>query len=258
MYRQVRFRRLSAPEIQRLLHAETRHAAGIRRVFLADGDVLRRPFDELRMILEELGQRLPELARVNVYATGRAVTDKTDDELRALRALKMQTLYLGLESGDDEILRRVNKGEDAATLVSAVQRSQACGLKMSVMVLLGLGGQERTRAHAEATAAVLNQMQPRLLSALRVVPVPGTELHADVLAGRFQQVTERGIIEELRRMVALLELTNTVFRANHSSNIVPLEARFPRDKQTLLAQLDALLASGRLDARSPGAQPLWL
>ena len=258
MYRQVRFRRLTVPEIQRLLNAETRHARGVRRVFLADGDVMRRPFAELRLILEELGQRLPDLARVNLYATGRAMADKTDDELRTLRALKLQTLYLGLESGDDETLRRVCKGEDAAAMIAAVQRSQACGLKMSVMALLGLGGQERTREHADATAGALNQMQPRLLSMLRVVPVPGTELHDEVRTGRFRQLTERGVIEELRRMVARLELTNTVFRANHSSNIVPLEARFPRDKQALLAQLDALLAGGALDAKSPGPQPLWL
>ena len=258
MYRQVRFHRRSMPEILRLLNAETRHAIHVRRVFLADGDVMRRPFEELRTILEEIGQRLPNLARVNVYATGSAVVAKTDDELRALRALKLQTLYLGLESGDDETLRRVCKGEDVATMVAAVQRSQACGLKMSVMVLLGLGGQERTREHADATADALNRMQPRLLSALRVVPVPGTELAEDVRAGRFRQLTERGVIEELRRMIAQLELTNTVFRANHSSNVVPLEARFPRDQQTVLAQLDGLLASGTLDASTPGPLPLWL
>ena len=258
MYRQVRYHRRTAAEIQRLIFAATRQPAGVRRVFLADGDVMRRPYDELCMILETLGQRLPDLARVNVYATGSAVVAKTDAQLRALRALKLQTLYLGLESGDEETLRRVCKGEDVATLVAAVQRSQACGLKMSVMVLLGLGGQERTGAHAEATAEVLNRMQPRLLSALRVVPVPGTELHQAVHAGRFQELSERGVIEELRSMLARLELTNTVFRANHSSNIVPLEARFPRDQQTVLAQLDALLAARVLDANSPGPQPMWL
>lgn len=258
MYRQVRFRRLTAPEIQRLFIAETRHARGVRRVFLADGDVMRRPFDELRLILEELGQRLPDLARVNLYATGSAVVDKTAAELQALRALKLQTLYLGLESGDDETLRRVRKGEDVATLVEAACRAQSCGLKISVMVLLGLGGQERTREHAEATADALNRMQPRLLSALRVVPVPGTELYDEVQAGRFRQVSERGVIEELRRMVARLELSNTVFRANHSSNVVPLEARLPRDQPALLEQLDALLAAGTLDATSPGPPPLWL
>jgi radical SAM superfamily enzyme YgiQ (UPF0313 family) len=258
MYRQVRFRRLTLPEINRVLDDELRDAGDVRRVFLADGDVLRRPFAELQAILAELNRRLPQLARVNLYATGSAVAAKSDDELRALRAAKLQTLYLGLESGDEEVLRRVRKGEDVAVMVAAGQRAQAAGLKMSVMVLLGLGGQERSEAHAAATAEALNRMQPRLLSALRVVPVPGTELQAEVRAGTFRQVTERGVIEELRALVARLELTNTIFRANHSSNVVPLEARFPRDRSALLAQLDALLASGTLDAQSAGPQPLWL
>ena len=122
----------------------------------------------------------------------------------------------------------------------------------------GLGGLERTREHADATADALNCLQPRLLSALRVVPVPGTELHDDVRAGRFSEVSERGVVEELRRLIARLELTNTIFRANHASNIVPLEGRLPRDKPALLAQFDAILAAGLLDANSPGPQPLWL
>jgi hypothetical protein len=129
---------------------------------------------------------------------------------------------------------------------------------MSVMVLLGLGGAARTREHANATADALNRMQPRLLSALRVVPVPGTELHNEIARGTFQQLTERGVIEELHRLVERLDLRNTVFRANHSSNVVPLEARLPRNRDALLAAIAALLASGALDSRTPGPMPLWL
>jgi hypothetical protein len=126
------------------------------------------------------------------------------------------------------------------------------------MILLGLGGQPRLLEHARATALALNAMQPRLLSALRVVPIPGTELHTEVKSGRFLPLTEHQTVEELRLIVQSLDLTNTVFRANHSSNIIPLEARLPRDQTRLLAQLDILLASGHLDAQSPGDQPLWL
>lgn len=244
--------------INRLLDTAARHAAGVRRIFLADGDVMRRPFPELHAILTVLAVRFPDLARVNTYATGSAIADKTAGELAALRALKLHTLYLGLESGDAETLRRVRKGEEVGTMIEAAARAQAAGLRLSVMVLLGLGGRERTREHAAATAATLNRMQPRLLSALRVIPVPGTELYDDIRAGRFAQVSERGAVEELRQMVGRLELTNTVFRANHTSNVVPLEARFPRDKAMLLAQLDTVLASGGLDAAGPGPQPLWL
>jgi radical SAM superfamily enzyme YgiQ (UPF0313 family) len=258
MYRGVKFQRRSAEEIRRMIAHEARYAPETRRVFLADGDVLRRPFEELQWMLSELSARFPALARVNVYATGSAIAAKSDEQLQALRALKLHTLYLGLESGDEDILRRVKKGETAACMIEAGQRAQRAGLRVSVMILLGLGGMEHSREHAAATAAALNQMQPRLLAALRVVPVPGTELHAEVKAGRFQQVSEHGAVQELRDLIARLELTNTVFRANHSSNVVPLEGRLPHDRTRLLDDLDRLLASRRLDAESPGAMPLWL
>ena len=126
------------------------------------------------------------------------------------------------------------------------------------MILLGLGGRERTREHAAATAAVLNRMQPRLLSALRVIPVPGTELAAAAAAGGFAEVTEFEAVAELRDLIGRLELERTVFRANHVSNVVPLEGRFPADRDRLTAQLDRLLASGRLDRVTPGPVPPWL
>ena len=258
MYKGVPYQRRTMTDIATLVRQESRHQRDARRVFLADGDVMRRPFTELRDILILLNESFPALARVNLYATGTAIASKTDEELRHLKSLKLHTLYLGLESGDEETLRRVVKGETAASMVEAGQRAQAHGLRLSVMILLGLGGDERTREHARASAESLNLMQPRLLSALRVVPIPGTELHREVESGRFALLTERQVVEELRLMIEGLQLDNTVFRANHSSNIIPLEARFPRDRNALLDQLDGLLASGHLDARSPGNMPLWL
>lgn len=258
MYKQVRYQRRSLPEIRKMIAREASDAPHIHRVFLADGDVMRRSFEDLEAILRELAVHFPNLARVNVYATGSGIMAKTANELRALRALKLHTLYLGLESGDAEILRRVKKGETAEVMIDAGQLAQACGLKISVMILLGLGGVERTRQHAFETAMALNRMQPRLLSALRVVPVPGTGLHDEVLSGSFKPLTELQVVQELRLMIQHLELTNTVFRANHTSNPIPLEARFGRDKPRLLAELNSLIASGALDSRTPGRTPLWL
>lgn len=258
MYREVDYRRLPLPDVRRLVEAEARHAPGTRRVFLADGDVMRRPFEELASILVELAARFPNLARVNLYATGTAILRKTEEQLRALRALKLHTLYLGLESGDDVTLRRVRKAETAEDMITAGCRAQSAGLRTSVMILLGLGGQERSREHGEATAAALNRMQPALLSALRVIPVPGTELDDEVRSGQFAPLTEVQVVEELRGIVERLALTRTVFRANHASNVVPMEARLPRDQRRLLAELDDLLDSGELDTCSPGPMPFWL
>jgi radical SAM superfamily enzyme YgiQ (UPF0313 family) len=244
------------------VHDELRRAARqlreARRVFLADGDVMHLPFPQLRQMLQDLGEVLPALARVNLYANGRSVLAKSDAELCELRRLKLQTLYLGLESGDEEVLRRQCKGDTAAEMVLATQRAQAQGLRLSVMVLLGLGGREGSDRHADATAAALNRMQPRLLSALRVVPIPGTPLQRLVDDGRFALLTEYETVAELRRLVSGLDLEGTVFRANHVSNVLPVEARLPRDRERVLAELEAALASGTLDRESPGPMPFAL
>ena len=143
-------------------------------------------------------------------------------------------------------------------MIEAGERAQQAGLKMSVMILTGLGGQKNQTEHTKATAEALNLMQPRLLSALRVIPIPGTELYQEEQEGRFKQLTELQAMEELKNMIALLELESTVFRANHSSNILPMEGRFPKDKSILLSELEALISSGTLDSKSPGAPPLSL
>lgn len=258
MYKGVPYRERPVADVAAELAAAARDWPDAARVFLADGDVMALPFPRLRDLLASLNAALPRLARVSSYANGDSILARTDAELRELRSLKLHTLYMGLESGDDAVLRAVRKRETAAAMVAAGQRAQACGLRMSVMVLIGLGGRVGWCTHAAATADAVNRMQPRLLSALRVIPVPGTPLAKDAKAGRFQMLTEVEAVTELRALVAGLELTQTVFRANHASNIVPLEGRFPKDKPRLLAELDALLASGDLDARTPGRMPLWM
>ncbi|WP_372806895.1 radical SAM protein [Pontiella sp.] len=258
MYKGVNGRFRSMEEIELGIDAARKQYPSARRIFLADGDVMAIPFDPLAAVLGMLNDRFPRLARVNLYANGHSILRKTDGELRTLKRLKLSTLYMGLESGHEPTLRAARKRETAAEMVEAGQRAQAAGLKMSVMVLTGLGGRKNRVAHAAATADALNRMQPRLLSALRVIPIPGTELHAEEQAGTFQQLTEYEAMEELRNMIAGLELESTVFRANHSSNILPMEGRFPKDRPRLLEELDALLASGHLDANAPGAPPLSL
>lgn len=245
-----------------------------RRIFLADGDVMHLNFQTLEKILLFINHTFKRVGRVGVYAGGTSILNKTDEQLRRLKELKLNTLYMGLESGDEPTLREMNKQESAANMIEAGRRAQAAGLRMSVMVLIGLAGKERSLEHAKATAEVLNQMQPRLLSALRLIPIPGTPLHNESSVGRvpspgatpaggsgpttFQMLTEHASTLELREMISHLELDSTVFRADHSSNIIPLEGRFPKDKGRLLEQLDALLASGQLDTESPGPLPFSL
>jgi radical SAM superfamily enzyme YgiQ (UPF0313 family) len=258
MYKGVNARFRSLEEIEHAIDAARKDYPSARRIFLADGDVMALPFDELLTTLGMLNDRFPRLARVNVYANGHSILQNSEEELRTLARLKLNTLYMGLESGHGAILRHVRKRERAEEMIEAGQRAQAAGLRMSVMILTGLGGVARTLEHAAATAEAINRMQPRLLSALRVIPIPGTALYDEEQNGTFQQLTEYQAVAELRAMIQQLDLAGTVFRANHSSNILPLEGRFPRDKPRLIDELETLLASGTLDTRSPGPAPTSL
>jgi len=251
MYKGVPYRERSEAEVLAEFADAARRYPDTRRIFLADGDVMALPADRLVRYLEALNRFFPELARVNLYANGSSILAKSDDELAVLRGLNLRTLYVGLESGDEELLVRVAKGETAAGVAEAVRRAQAVGLTCSVMVLLGLAGPTGSRRHAQTTAAILNRMQPRPLSALRFVSVPGLKMPAD-----YTPLTERGAVEELIILLRELELERTVFRANHTSNPVPLEGRFPKDRDALVAGLESILP--RLDARGPGFLPFVL
>ena len=258
MYKDVRYRASDSKQTARAFSAARAEHPDAQRIFLADGDVMALPFDALRDMLEELGRLFARLARVGIYANGSSIGAKTDEELRSLAALRLQTLYMGLETGDDSLLAAMDKRETSGEMVDAAVRAQACGLRMSVMILIGIGGRAGSNQHAAATALALMKMQPRLLSALRVIPVPGTPLWQKANAGAFVELTEWEAVAELRAIIAQMELQRTVFRANHASNVVPIEARFPKDKERVLAELDALLTADELDRNTPGPPPLFL
>lgn len=254
MYKGMQYKFLGLEKIEAEIQGYGGKANQTRRIFLADGDGMHLDFQELEKILLMLNKQFKHVTRVSMYANGASILAKTDDQLRRLKELKLHTLYMGLESGDNHTLKEVNKQETAGDMIQAGQRAQAAGLRISVMVLIGLAGKEHSLQHARATAEALNQMQPRLLSALRLIVTSNTPLAKN----GFQMLTEYEAVAETREMIAGFKLEQTVFRANHSSNIVPLEARFPKDKERLLGQLDALMTSGKLDRKSPGALPFWL
>jgi radical SAM superfamily enzyme YgiQ (UPF0313 family) len=251
MYKGVPYHVVPEKEILATFEQAARWYPETRRIFLADGDVMILPFAKLQWMLTTLNTLFPRLARVNLYANGSSILSKSSEELSILRDLKLQTLYMGLESGDENLLKQVHKGETAEGMCEAVQKAQAVGLKCSVMILLGLAGLKGSQEHAQATARILNRMQPRLLSALRFVEVPGCSMFPD-----YQTATEYEVICELITILRGLELEQTVFRANHTSNPVALEGRLPRDRDILVAALETLLP--RLDRKGPGRLPFSL
>jgi len=253
MYKTVRYQERPEDEVLVEFNKVAKRYSETQRIFIADGDVMILPFEKLKKYLLKLNELFPRLTRVNVYANGSSILAKTKEQLCELRQLKLHTLYLGLETGDEELLKLVNKGETAEKMIEAVRISQECGLRCSVMVLLGLGGKKGSEKHSFETAKALNKMQPKLLSALRYVEVPGTKMFSG-----YETVSEYEAVCELRKIIENLELERTVFRANHVSNPVPMEGRFPNDKERIIADLDYLIARGSLDRDGPGQLPFFL
>lgn len=211
------------------------------RVFLLDGDALAAGNAFLVPILKRLSDSFPGLRRISSYANGRNITPRSNDELRELCANGLSLIYMGLESGSQAVLDRCRKRSSAEEMVLAVQRAGGAGIKSSIIVLLGLGGKDLSDDHVEETAAALNRMQPRYLSFLTLMLIPGTPLHRQADEGSFALPGQVKMLKEARDIIARLELQGTIFRSNHASNYLPLAGRFPRDKKRLVDTLDEAL-----------------
>jgi radical SAM superfamily enzyme YgiQ (UPF0313 family) len=241
MYRTKRFEVRPFQEVKEDVEAAARLWPATRRVFLLDGDALTLSTKRLVPVLEALRAAFPALQRVGAYTNASSILSKTDEELAQLKSLGLGIAYLGLETGDPETAARIVKGATVEEETLAVRRAEAAGIKMSVMVLLGIAGRERSRAHAEATGRALTAMDPRFVSCLCVTPVPGTELHDDVQAGRFEVMAPEETLAELRTLLEHTHVTGSVFRSNHASNWLPLAGRLPADRERLLGAIDAAL-----------------
>ena len=224
-----------------------------RRVFLADGDALVLPTNRLIKILDELNAAFPHLERVGLYANARDILRKTLDELKTLHEKGLGIVYIGLESGSDEILKSIEKGATAVEMIEAAQKAKEAEILLSVIVILGLGEQKNSTHHATETGRVVSKMNPDFFSMLTLMLVSGTKLHAQWEAGEFQLISPEEMLTELHQVIENLNgLSECVFRTNHASNYLPLNGTFPQDKERLLAMLDDALAHGR-DALRPEA-----
>jgi radical SAM superfamily enzyme YgiQ (UPF0313 family) len=215
-----------------------------RRIFLCDGDVLVIPQKRLMTILEAIRTQLPWVTRVGSYANAKSLDMKTPAQLAELRANGLGILYMGVESGDDVTLKNIRKGASADQLIAMGQKAKAAGFKLSVTVLLGIAGRERSRLHAEATGRLLSAMQPDYVGALSLMLVPGTPLDDDHRAGRFKMLDTMELLTELREMFAHTHLDKGLFHANHASNYLPIRARLPRDREAVLRLIDQALEGG--------------
>ncbi|AMQ87384.1 radical SAM protein [Marinobacter sp. LQ44] len=246
---QKKFRARKPDDIRRDIARAAEAFESVPRVFLADGDAMVLPTRRLLEILADLKQALPGLRRVSSYCLPRNLAKKSVEELVELREAGLGILYVGMESGDDEVLRRINKGETWESTRSALAKIKQAGLTSSVMVLNGLGGELLSRQHAINTATLCNETQPDYLSTLVVSFPQGEERFRAGFGDDFVPLSQQGLFEEIRVFLEHLELENTIFRSDHASNYLVLKGTLGRDKQRLLGEVD-------LAIRDPGAAPL--
>jgi radical SAM superfamily enzyme YgiQ (UPF0313 family) len=210
---------------------EARSYDNVDRVFLCDGDALIIPQPRLEEILKLINSNLPNINRIGTYANAKSILRKSIDELKNLKALGLEIIYLGLETGNAELLQKIHKGVTCEQMVEAARRVKEAGITLSVTVLLGLGGIDHSIEHAIDTAKILSDMDPDFVGALTLMFVPETELYEDYLAGRFVLPDKFGFIRELYLMIDKSNFTNCYFTSNHASNYLSVKAHLPRDKE---------------------------
>jgi len=254
-YKDIRFKIKSDDIIEQDIEYAARHYPAKRRMFLCDGDALIIPHKRLAAILERIKLRLPRITRVGVYANAKSLKLKTIEELKALHGLGLGIVYLGIESGDNETLVSICKGATAEDMVLAGLKAKAAGIKLSVMVLLGIAGRKRSLIHAAETGRVLTEINPDYVGALTLMLIPGTPLYRQFKNGDFKLPDPKEMLKELRNMLACTHMTGGQFYANHASNFLPIKARMPKDKQSSLRRIDDAL-SGKITLRPEGFRGL--
>jgi radical SAM superfamily enzyme YgiQ (UPF0313 family) len=241
MYRGKQYRVRPVSELVEEIASIAPAADRVRRVFLADGDALAAPQDILESVLGEIRGSMPGVQRVGIYADSRAILKKGVENLSALKKLGLGIVYFGAESGDAETLRGIRKGATVERQLEACRVVAEAGLKLSVMVLLGLAGRSGSERHARATGRFLAAGAPTYGAALTVSPVPGTELFDAVEDGSFELPDRWGMLEELMWMLEEMEGYRGPFHANHASNYLPLKLRLPRDRESAVDLLRTVL-----------------
>ncbi|MCX7982258.1 MAG: radical SAM protein [Syntrophales bacterium] len=242
-YKGVRFRIKSEEEIREDIVEAAKYKRFIRRVFLCDGDALIIPQDRLVRILEMIKEHLPGVERVGLYGNAKSILRKSDDNLMELKSLGLGIVYLGVETGNDEILAAVRKGVTYDQMVEAGRKVKRAGITLSTTILLGIGGKEKSMDHARDTARIISDIDPDFCGALTVMLIPGTPLYQAYVDGSFVLPDTFGFLEELGVIIGQSHLTNCFFTSNHASNYLPLRLRLPQDKEAATGMIKQIIES---------------
>lgn len=250
MYKDTKFEVKNLDEIERDLKAAHFLYGQYRpkRLFIGDSDNLAVKPEFLIKVLERVYHYFPHLKRVTSYARGRTLANRKAEDLKAIREAGLTRLHVGLETGWDELLKRIKKGLTAEEMIKASEKVKEAGFELSLYVILGLAGRKEWKKHAEETARTLNRCSPDFIRLRTLIPAPGTDIERWIKEGKFTPATVKTVLNELIVLVENLECSSLIV-ADHVSNPVYIEARLPQDKERLLASLKEL--KEELDEEEP-------
>ncbi len=241
MYKDKEFRVRDIDEIIKDLELARATYKSVKRIFLADGDSLILKTKDLALILQKINQLFPECERVSIYGAPKNILNKSIDELKELNDLGLKIIYLGIESGSDKILKKVKKGVTADQMITAGQKVITSGIKLSTMIISGLGGQEDWQEHALKSAKVVNEINPDYLALLTLLIQKNTPLQKDIEDNKFNLLTPKEVLLETKLLIKNLKISNCIFRSNHASNYLRLAGTLSRDKDSILEKVDKAL-----------------
>ncbi len=243
MYKDKQFRIRPLNDIlQDLDWAREQYGPSVERIFLADGDALIMKTADLLTLFERCRQLFPDFKRIGIYGSPMSILRKSVEELTALKNEGLGIIYLGIESGSDTVLSRMDKGVTAEAMIAAGRQVKASGITLSAMVILGLGGKELSLDHARESARVCTAIQPDYLSLLTLMIEGPSALIPLIRSGAFTEISPADVLNELHALVSGLELEKTVLRSNHASNYVSINGRLPKDKEKILRDIDRCLS----------------
>ena len=238
MYKTKQFRIRSTDEvIDDFMEAREMYPK-IEKIFLADGDALICPVQDLEMILKLIRKKFPECRQVTCYASPKSILLKKTDELKRLCQLGLSMVYMGLESGSDKVLEYMKKGADSKEMIKAAEKIHNAGIRLSVTAISGLGGKKWWKEHAVETGKVLSEMKPEYAGLLTLMIEEGVPLEQEIKSGRFQLMNPYEILIETREMLEHMDCPGCIFRSNHASNYISLRGTLNKDKEKLIKQLD--------------------
>lgn len=255
MYKDKKFRIKSLEEIYKDLYEARKLYNNVERIFLADGDSLVIKTEILEKILLKIKELYPECKRVSAYAAPKDILRKSENELKNLNKLGLKMIYMGIESGDDEILKKITKGVTSFEIIEAGKKVKNASMKLSVTLISGIGGKHRWKENALESAKVISSIDPDYIGLLTLLVEPGTKIYEEVSLGSFELLNPKEIMLETLKLIKNIDVSNCIFRSNHPSNYVALRGNFPEDKEKMLNLIEDFII-GKYEYRSENFRAL--